>query len=167
MKGNKIEIDQTAKIVAVILVIAVVYAITLMLITPVLVPQQQGRGMIGMMQAFNPYYNSIATTVALIPALVIGLAVAVSLKTREKKYSKEMREISEYKVLKRAMSGDERMMYEAVKTAGKITQDSLRSRLVWTKAKTSRILTNLDKMNLVQRERAGKTYNVFIQKNKK
>jgi uncharacterized membrane protein len=42
----------------------------------------------------------------------------------------------------------------------------LRFRLGWSKAKLSRILTNLDKMNLIQRERAGKTYNVFLAQRK-
>lgn len=45
---------------------------------------------------------------------------------------------------------------------GRITQDSLRFRLGWSKAKVSRILTNLDRKNIVQRERTGKTYAVFL-----
>ena len=77
---------------------------------------------------------------------------------------REPRKVSEYKVLKKAMNPDETRMYDEIEKAGKITQDSLRARLGWTKAKTSRILVNLDKMNLVQRERVGKTYNVFLQK---
>ena len=53
---------------------------------------------------------------------------------------------------------------EAIKKSGEITQDSLRFRLDWSKAKVSTILTNLDKRNLIQRERIGKTYKVYLQK---
>ena len=53
---------------------------------------------------------------------------------------------------------------DEIKKAGEITQDSLRFRLNWSKAKVSTILTNLDKIGLIQRERIGKTYKVYLQK---
>ena len=43
---------------------------------------------------------------------------------------------------------------------------SLRFRLNWSKAKISTILTNLDKKGIVQRQRTGKTYNIYLQKPK-
>ena len=59
---------------------------------------------------------------------------------------------------------NEKKILDEVKRAGEITQDSLRFRLNWSKAKISTILTNLDKINLIQRERQGKTYKVFLSK---
>ena len=56
---------------------------------------------------------------------------------------------------------------DEIKKAGEITQDSLRFRLNWSKAKISTTLTNLDKMNLIQKERIGKTYKVYLQNEKK
>lgn len=70
--------------------------------------------------------------------------------------------MEELKIIKRALSEDEKAVIDEITRAGEITQDSLRFRLDWSKAKLSRILTNLDKMNIIQRERVGKTYNVFI-----
>ncbi len=172
MPNKKLELDTTAKIILVIFIIVVTYVISFYILTPVISPQPSDfgpGGMMGMMRAFNPYYNTFATAAALIPALLVGLAAALMIKTKEKagiKVIKESKDISEYKVLKRAMSDDERKMYDEIKRVRKITQDSLRARLGWSKAKTSRILTNLDRMNLVQRERVGKTYNVFLQKRK-
>ncbi|MFQ6065443.1 MAG: helix-turn-helix transcriptional regulator, partial [Candidatus Bathyarchaeia archaeon] len=64
-------------------------------------------------------------------------------------------------------SEDEKAIIDEIRRAGKITQDSLRFRLGWSKAKVSRILINLDKMNLIQRERIGKTYNVFLTEERK
>jgi len=70
-------------------------------------------------------------------------------------------------IIKKALSDDEKAVVDEIRRAGEITQDSLRFRLDWSKAKLSRILTNLDKMNLIQRERVGKTYNVFLTEERK
>jgi len=67
-------------------------------------------------------------------------------------------------IIRKALSEDEKSILEEIKKAGKITQDSLRFRLNWSKTKVSTILTNLDKINLIQRERTGKTYKVYLQK---
>lgn len=64
-------------------------------------------------------------------------------------------------ILKMALSKDELRVIEIVRKSKGITQDSLRFRLGWSKAKASTILANLDRMGIVQRERTGKTYTVF------
>lgn len=73
---------------------------------------------------------------------------------------------NELQIIKKALSLDEKKILEEIERAGEITQDSLRFRLNWSKAKVSAILLQLDRMNLVQRERQGKTYNVFISRKK-
>jgi len=88
------------------------------------------------------------------------VAASLLLKTAEPKA--QATETDELEIIKRALSDDEKAVLDEIRRAGEITQDSLRFRLEWSKAKLSRILTNLDKMNLIQRERVGKTYNVFL-----
>jgi uncharacterized membrane protein len=70
----------------------------------------------------------------------------------------------EFSIIKRALTDDETSLLEKVREVpGGVTQDSLRFRLGWSKAKISTMLTNLDRMGLVQRERFGKTYKVHYQ----
>ncbi len=56
------------------------------------------------------------------------------------------------------LSEDEKAALKEIKRSGSISQDSLRFRLGWSKAKTSSIVTRLEKYRLIQRERIGKTY---------
>lgn len=82
---------------------------------------------------------------------------------KQKVNTKELR-AKALDVIKKGLSKDELAVIREVEKTGSITQDSLRFRLNWSKAKVSTIVTNLDKLNLVQRERMGKTYRVFISK---
>lgn len=160
----KLELDIMTKAIVIILLVVIAYVMSLAVLTPLFIPQSSSRDMMGMMRYLsNPYYGTISSVASLVPALIVGLMAAFYIKTKKEK---EPREVSEYKVLKRALSEDEDILYNEIKKARKITQDSLRFRLDWSKAKVSRILTNLDKMNLIQRERAGKTYNVFLERRK-
>lgn len=69
-----------------------------------------------------------------------------------------------FSILKKALSPDETALLEQVRASpGGITQDSLRFRLNWSKPKVSTLLSQLDRMGLVQRERMGKTYKVHYQ----
>ena len=91
-----------------------------------------------------------------IVALIIGVIVSFylfSVKERDR----------EYDIIKKVLSEDEKKVLSEIKKAGEITQDSLRFRLNWSKAKISTILTNLDKKGIVQRQRTGKTYNIYLQ----
>ncbi len=73
----------------------------------------------------------------------------------------------EFEIMKRALTADERLLLETVRSAPDgITQDSLRFRLDWSKAKVSTMLSYLDRMGLVQRERFGKTFKVHYQEGK-
>jgi|GEM_PF-1463498 len=75
--------------------------------------------------------------------------------------------VDEFSILRRALTEDEVLLLEKVREVPDgITQDSLRFRLDWSKAKVSTMLTNLDRMGLVQRERLGKTYKVYYQEKK-
>ena len=109
------------------------------------------------MMNFSSGSSATMNLVALIIAIAIALVVSFYLFRQDDKEQ-------EYKLMRRALSEDENAILDEIKKAGEITQDSLRFRLNWSKAKISTILTNLDRMNLIQRERIGKTYKVYLQK---
>ena len=58
----------------------------------------------------------------------------------------------------RILSDDERKALKEIRRTKSISQDTLKFRLGWSKAKTSSIVTRLEKYGLIQRERIGKTY---------
>ncbi len=105
---------------------------------------------------FSSNSSAIANLVSLIVAISIAIFVSFYLFKHDTKDE-------EYKIIRKALSGDEKAILDEIKKAGEITQDSLRFRLDWSKAKVSVILTNLDKRGLIQRERIGKTYKVYLQ----
>lgn len=131
----------------------ITYILMTLLLKPLLIQGQTG--MMGMMGFSNPNYTTL-NMLSLLIGLFAGLALYLMT-------GQQMQE-NETAIIKKALSEDERKVIEEVERAGEITQDSLRFRLSWSKAKTSTILTNLDKMNLIQRERQGKTYNIFLGK---
>jgi uncharacterized membrane protein len=108
----------------------------------------------------------VSSLVALTVALVAGALVSLLIMSRKPEapaaIATPATRTDELEIIKRVLSDDEKAVLDEIRRAGEITQDSLRFRLEWSKSKLSRILTNLDKMNLIQRERVGKTYTVFL-----
>ena len=159
---NKIDItglNNITKILLVILAIAVSYFIISLIINPFTQPTS----MMDMMAQLNNSFGA-DTIIPLIIALIIGIIVSFYL---FKDKNKEDKKKDEFSIIRKALSEDEKKILDEIKKAKEITQDSLRFRLGWSKAKVSTILTNLDKRNLIQRERTGKTYNVYLQKIRK
>lgn len=154
-------VDITTKIIVIILVVTISFLALFLLLSELLVQDSNPwNGMMGGMMGDNPDYT-VAVLVSLIIALTAGIIATLLLKTT-KTETTTTKTTDELEIIKRALSDDEKAVLDEVRRAREITQDSLRFRLEWSKAKLSRILTNLDKMNLIQRERVGKTYNVFI-----
>ena len=150
-------VDSTTKIIVTILSVVITFLVTFLLLSELLVEEQIGGGMMGHMN--DPDYT-IPIIVSLSTSLIIGLVTSLLLKTQKPETIEK--KTDELEIIKRALSDDEKTVLDEIRRAGEITQDSLRFRLEWSKAKLSRILTNLDKMNIIQRERVGKTYKVFI-----
>lgn len=92
---------------------------------------------------------------------VIKKALAELLK---EKMVREIPPEQKREIIKPALTSEEKKALAEIEKAGEITQDSLRFRLGWSKAKASAIISNLDRIGVVQRERTGKTYKVFLQK---
>ncbi len=152
-------VDLITKVLIVALVIVFIYFITFLALTSLFIPQQDSwQDMMHHMMGFNQQTVTM-NLIALSLALGGGVIVSTFLNTKP---TGESQRVDELKILSKALSDDEKAVIEEVRRAGEITQDSLRFRLDWSKAKVSRILTNLDKMNLIQRKRTGKTYTVFL-----
>lgn len=158
-------LDFTTKIVLVILVVVISYFLLFLALSTFLVEDSTSWNdwMPNMGHMMNPTPDyTVAIVLSLTLALVVGVLVLLLLKpTRPQSVATPVK-TDELEIIKRALSDDEKAVLDEIRRAGEITQDSLRFRLEWSKAKLSRILTNLDKLNLIQRERVGKTYNVFI-----
>ena len=159
MSGNR-ELDFTTRIVLIILVVVITYLLVFSVLLVIFVQEPTSmRGMMGHMMGTSQ--NSIVINlVSLSIALLAGVLLSLWLKTE--KPETPLAKTDELEIIKRVLSDDEKAVLDEVRRAGEITQDSLRFRLDWSKAKLSRILTNMDKMNIIQRERVGKTYNVFL-----
>ncbi len=67
-------------------------------------------------------------------------------------------------VLKRALTDDEMRIITMVRDTPGLTQDSLRFRTDFSKSKVSALLLNLEKKGIIQREKSGKTYKVYLSK---
>ena len=156
-KINLKELDNVTKILLILLIGVILYLVMFISLSPFLI--REPTSMAEMMSQFMGSNNSSITInlISLIIAIIVALIVSFYL-------FKQDGEEQEYKILRKALSEDEKKILDEIKKAGEITQDSLRFRLDWSKAKTSTILTNLDKRNLIQRKRTGKTYNVYLQK---
>lgn len=169
---NKIrELDPITKIGIIVLVMIGAYIGFLFLLKPVFIPA----GSLGthdtvmgdhIMTFISPAQRNLNLT-AIFLAFVVGFGVWLLIKGKraeqktEEKHEEGMDEIA---ILRKALSADEKLIVDEIQKAGEITQDSLRFRLNWSKAKVSAILLQLDRIGLVQRERQGKTYKVFMQK---
>lgn len=155
------DLDLTTKTILIILVIAISYIVLFLGLSQVLVQENNyGTGMMGnMMHPTADYTVPILLSITI--ALIAGVLVSLWIKPTRTQPPVAAKTDS-LEIIKRALSDDEKAVIDEIRRAGEITQDSLRFRLEWSKPKLSRILTNLDKMNLIQRERLGKTYKVFI-----
>ncbi len=148
-------LDNITKILLIILVVTVSYFIIFPILRPFFITQPTSmRDMMNQMMG-----NSMGTGINLISfiiALIVGIIISFYLFKGKKD--------NEFNIIRKALSDDERKILDEIKKAGEITQDSLRARLDWSKAKISTMLTNLDKKGIIQRERVGKTYKVFLEK---
>ena len=162
-KINATKLDNVTKILLILLIGVVFYFVVFSILKPFFIAEPAP--MMGMMSQmigsdimnFSNNNSTIMNLVSLIVAIIVAVVVSFYLFMHNAKEQ-------EYNILRRALSEDEKVILDEVKKADEITQDSLRFRLNWSKAKVSTILTNLDKMELIQRERIGKTYKLYLQK---
>ena len=65
-------------------------------------------------------------------------------------------------ILKKALTDDEMLLIDIVTDTPGVTQDSLRFRTEFSKSKVSALIVNLEKKGIIQREKTGKTYKIFL-----
>lgn len=152
------ELDNVSRVVLIVLVVVIGYFLVFLILSSIFASPQTP-----MMQMMGDMVGRGSTTSSIIWNLV-SFAFALGLGLFASSYLFGVKpEDKSYAVLRTALRDDERRILDEVKRAGEITQDSLRFRLDWSKSKVSTILTGLDKRNLIQRERMGRTYKVYLQ----
>jgi uncharacterized membrane protein len=65
-------------------------------------------------------------------------------------------------VLKKALNEDENLLIDMISESEGITQDSIRFKTKFSKSKVSALLSELEKKDILSREKLGRTYKVFI-----
>lgn len=164
--SNIYKLDNVTKILLIMLIGVVFYFAVFSLLKPFFITQPTPMiSMMGQMRGSDIMNFSSASSATMnLVYLILAISVAIVISFYLFKHDAKD---EEYKIIRKALSEDEKKILDEIKKAGEVTQDSLRFRLEWSKAKISTILTNLDKMGLIQRERTGKTYKVYLQKNSK
>jgi len=66
------------------------------------------------------------------------------------------------KILKKALSTDETLLVELVAGSEGVTQDSIRFKTGFSKSKVSALLSEMEKKDIIIREKLGRTYKVFM-----
>ena len=163
--SNLKNLNSTTTIILIIFAVAIIFVVLFLATSGLLAPENNAFGGMGnMMNNYEQDYT-VPILLSLVVALMVGVIVSLWLKPSAKTEDAApapVTKVDELEIIKRALSEDEKLVVDEIRRAGEITQDSLRFRLEWSKAKLSRILTNLDKLNIIQRERVGKTYKVFL-----
>jgi uncharacterized membrane protein len=161
------ELDIITKILLILLITSIFYLAIFSLLKPFFITKPSSiPGVFG--EIINDILDFSASDsltinlVSLIFSLIIAVISSYNLFKPEQKAESEKE--NEIKIIRKALSDDEKAVLDEIKKAKEITQDSLRFRLNWSKAKISTILTNLDRLGIIQRERIGKTYKVYLQK---
>jgi len=150
--------DQTSRAMLIILGVLVAYMIALGAINALSAGGKYGDTLMDFSTGTNRVKNLLS--------LAIGLAsgLAISLGMQEKAAEKKKRPEGELGATKKVLSKDERKIVEELERSEEITQDSLRFRLGWSKAKVSAVASALDRLDVVQRQREGKTYLLKLSK---
>ena len=65
-------------------------------------------------------------------------------------------------ILKKALSDDESGLIDLIRGSEGVTQDSIRFKTGFSKSKVSALLSELEKKDIILRERLGRTYKIFI-----
>ena len=164
-------LDPVTKIGLLLILMMLIYIGLLFLLKPIFLSAEAERAHTTVMgdhiMTFTSPEQRNLNLAALLLAFLFGLGIWLLIKGSSLERTDIMPERkNDLDVIKTVLSPDEKRILTEIEKAGEITQDSLRFRLDWSKAKVSAILLQLDRINLIQRERQGKTYNVFLSKKK-
>jgi uncharacterized membrane protein len=149
------ELDTISRVAIIILLVLFSYILLICILFPLLAGERTlfSDTLLDFSEPEHVHLNLIAAL------LSIGLGVAAAIVTGQH-HPAECPE--QKRILTDVLSKDEQQVLAVVKETGEITQDSLTFRLGWSRPKVSTIITNLERMNVVQRRREGKTYVIFV-----
>jgi len=163
--------DVLSKGALIVLVSVLTYVVLLVSLKPLFIPQDATSSHLAMMgdhiMSFQTPGQANLNIAAIVGAVIAGAATAFGIGNREQPSPKKKDKNEELAIIRRVLSPDEKKIVALIEEAGEITQDSLVFRLEWSRAKVSVILKNLERLNVVQRKREGKTYIVFLAKQPK
>ena len=158
-------LDTLSKLAVVINFAVITYIILLFSLRPLIIPEDSPLGHTTVMgdhiMTFSTVEQSTLNVLAIVGAVIVASSMLFFLRS-----DRNDTKSSELSIIKNVLTKDEKRLINTVEEAGEITQDSLRFRLEWSKAKVSAIVTGLERVNILQRKREGKTYSVFLSKSK-
>ena len=120
-------------------------------------PMARHMGMMGMMGFSFSSYSLVVGILAVFVYLTL-----TSEKDEVKKTDAEMGDKDLVDVVEKVLDRDESLIINIIKEHEGVTQDSLRFKTGFSKAKISLILKELEEKGIVYRERFGKTYKLYI-----
>lgn len=96
-------------------------------------------------------------------SFVAGMASGIVFYLYSKRARTESGDIKKsMKILNLALTKDEMLIIDMVKNAPGVTQDSIRFRTAFSKSKVSALVLHLERKGIIQREKSGKTYKIFL-----
>ena len=105
-------------------------------------------------------------TISFLTSMLIGTAFFLQTRPTEKDNDRTDRTKDplerNIEVLKRALKEDETTIVEMIKKAEGVTQDSIRFKTGFSKSKVSAIITELERKDIITREKMGRTYRLHI-----
>ena len=157
------ELDNLSKFIIILVLILLIYILIICFLVPIMFSPSKGFTEEYLL-SFSTPENRHINLISFLFAIVFGAIFAIMIRKKETDSKSE----NELNIIKGVLSNSDKQIIQILETVEEITQDSLMFRLEWSRAKVSTILTNLEKRNLIQRRREGKTYMVFLtKKNKK
>lgn len=103
--------------------------------------------------------------VLMIITLIIGVVIGWFIKTTTLKSEKLVQEIEAMELPASLFNPDEKTVINKIKeNKGQIKQKELGKQLEWSKSKVSAIITNLEYKKVIRREKLGRNYTIFLEK---
>lgn len=144
------EWDVFSKIALINVITIVAYFIILESLAPLFLDTYSFFSSIGFSDQAHTQLNVTAILLSFVVSSTVGILIG--------------KRFDRVSAIQHVLSSDENKILKILQETPEITQDSLKFRLGWSRPKLSAILTQMERVNLVQRKREGKTFTVFLAK---
>ncbi|MFQ6088315.1 MAG: helix-turn-helix transcriptional regulator [Candidatus Methanofastidiosia archaeon] len=106
----------------------------------------------------DAFFMHYIMTISFLIGMIFGIAFFILTNPK----GSEMMEERGISVVEKILEGDEEKLFKIVRNSEGITQSSLRFRTKFSSSKVSALLLNLEKKNVIQREKTGRTYKIYV-----